>query len=138
MESGFYELGGGGGYPGYRAESDETDTGTAEPDAMKIPPQPMFIADWAQIEPTRHDGESGFALWRTQNFGDIRVRILEYSPGYRADHWCSKGHVLLPIRLWKQSARWPPFLPRPTRATGGRWRSGSPFPPQEGDAVVVD
>ena len=61
---------------------------------MKIPPQPMFIADWAQIEPTRHDGESGFALWRTQNFGDIRVRILEYSPGYRADHWCSKGHVL--------------------------------------------
>src|SRR5271167_2694187 len=61
---------------------------------MKIPPQPMFVADWAQIEPTRHPGESGFALWRTQNLGDIRVRILEYSPGYRADHWCSKGHVL--------------------------------------------
>ena len=22
-------------------------------------------------------------------------RRPEYSPGYRADHWCSKGHVLL-------------------------------------------
>ncbi len=55
---------------------------------------PMFIADWRQIEPTRHDGESGFALWRTVNCGEIRVRMLEYSPGYRADHWCSKGHVL--------------------------------------------
>jgi hypothetical protein len=54
----------------------------------------MFTTDWSQLEPTRHPGESGFALWRTQNFGDIRVRILEYSPGYRADHWCSKGHIL--------------------------------------------
>lgn len=54
----------------------------------------MTTTDWAQVEPSRHPGESGFALWRTQNFGDIRVRILEYSPGYRADHWCAKGHIL--------------------------------------------
>lgn len=35
------------------------------------------------------------ALWRTRQLGEIRVRMVEYSPGYRADHWCSKGHVLL-------------------------------------------
>jgi hypothetical protein len=21
--------------------------------------------------------------------------MVEYSPGYRADHWCQKGHILL-------------------------------------------
>lgn len=56
---------------------------------------PMSITDWDQISPTKHPGESGFALWRTQTFGDIRVRMVEYSPGYKADHWCSKGHVIL-------------------------------------------
>jgi len=35
------------------------------------------------------------AIWRTQHFGNIRVRMVEYSPGYLADHWCSKGHILL-------------------------------------------
>jgi uncharacterized cupin superfamily protein len=25
----------------------------------------------------------------------IRVRMVEYSPGYVADHWCSKGHIIL-------------------------------------------
>jgi len=54
----------------------------------------MSVTDWANVEPTRHPGDTGFALWRTRNFADIRVRVVEYSPGYRADHWCSKGHVL--------------------------------------------
>lgn len=57
-------------------------------------PMPMSITDWASVESTRHPGETGFALWRTRNFGDIRVRVVEYSPGYRANHWCLKGHVL--------------------------------------------
>lgn len=55
----------------------------------------MSITDWSQIPPSRHPGETGFALWRTQTFGEIRVRLVEYSPGYSADHWCSKGHVIL-------------------------------------------
>ena len=55
----------------------------------------MTITDWTQIAATEHPGDSGMALWRTRNFGDIRVRMVEYSPGYAADHWCSKGHVLL-------------------------------------------
>lgn len=56
---------------------------------------PFSISDWSTIERTEHKGESGMAYWRTQNFGNIRVRFVEYTPGYLADHWCVKGHVLL-------------------------------------------
>jgi quercetin dioxygenase-like cupin family protein len=62
---------------------------------MKIAEFPFSTTDWSQIAPSEHPGETGFALWRTQSFGDIRVRMVEYSPGYEADHWCSKGHVVL-------------------------------------------
>ncbi|MBA5236914.1 MULTISPECIES: DHCW motif cupin fold protein [Pectobacterium] len=56
---------------------------------------PFGTTDWSQIEPTEHHGETGIAYWRTQRFDNIRVRIVEYTPGYLADHWCSKGHILL-------------------------------------------
>ena len=46
---------------------------------------------------TEHAGDTGRAIWRTQTFGDLRVRMVEYTPGYAADHWCVKGHVLLCI-----------------------------------------
>jgi quercetin dioxygenase-like cupin family protein len=42
-----------------------------------------------------YPGETGKALWRTLNIGDIRVRMVEYTPGYVADHWCNRGHILL-------------------------------------------
>ena len=56
---------------------------------------PFGTTDWSKIEATEHKGESGVAHWRTRQFGSIRVRLVEYSPGYLADHWCSKGHILL-------------------------------------------
>ncbi|KFF73049.1 hypothetical protein IW01_00900 [Pectobacterium brasiliense] len=56
---------------------------------------PFGTTDWSQIEPTEHWGDTGIAYWRTQRFDNIRVRIVEYTPGYLADHWCSKGHILL-------------------------------------------
>lgn len=56
---------------------------------------PFGTTDWSKIEPTEHRGEQGMAYWRTRQFGRIRVRLVEYTPGYRADHWCSKGHILL-------------------------------------------
>lgn len=59
---------------------------------------PFGITDWSQIEEERHPGESGFTLWRVATFGDIRVRMVEYSPGYVADHWCIKGHILLCLK----------------------------------------
>ena len=62
---------------------------------MKLDGIPFGTTDWSTIAPTEHKGESGVASWRTAKFGDIRVRMVEYSPGYVADHWCSKGHILL-------------------------------------------
>ncbi|MDX2006059.1 MAG: DHCW motif cupin fold protein [Meiothermus sp.] len=56
---------------------------------------PFGTTDWSQIAPTEHRGEQGIALWRTQHFGQIRVRMVEYTPGYVSDHWCEKGHILL-------------------------------------------
>ena len=55
---------------------------------------PFGITDWQHIEPTQHAGEAGVSRWRTQQFGTVRVRLVEYSAGYRADHWCQKGHIL--------------------------------------------
>jgi len=56
---------------------------------------PFGTTDWSAVPRTEHKGETGVAHWRTQNFGAIRVRMVEYSAGYQADHWCSKGHILL-------------------------------------------
>lgn len=58
---------------------------------------PFEITDWSKIEKTEHKGERGTAYWRTREFGGIRVRMVEYTPGYLADHWCTKGHILLCI-----------------------------------------
>ena len=63
--------------------------------AMQITEIPFGTTDWAAIPPTEHAGETGTAFWRTREFGGLRVRMVEYSPGYRADHWCEKGHILL-------------------------------------------
>lgn len=62
---------------------------------MKMTDIPFGISDWSSIEPTEHQGETGMAYWRTLQFGDLRVRMVEYTPGYLADHWCTKGHILL-------------------------------------------
>ena len=55
---------------------------------------PFGITDWQQVEPTERAGETGIARGRTQEFGAVRVRLVEYSPGYSANHWCQKGHIL--------------------------------------------
>jgi quercetin dioxygenase-like cupin family protein len=62
---------------------------------MEMKDIPFGTTAWAEIPPTQHPGETGVAYWRTRQFGAIRVRMVEYSPGYLADHWCSKGHILL-------------------------------------------
>ena len=62
---------------------------------MQMSGIPFGITDWSAVERTEHKGVTGSAFWRTRYFGDIRVRMVEYTPGYLADHWCVKGHVLL-------------------------------------------
>ncbi len=61
---------------------------------MKMNEIAFGVTDWSGVERTEHKGETGMAYWRTRQFGDIRVREVEYTPGYLADHWCSKGHIL--------------------------------------------
>ena len=60
---------------------------------MKIPALPFTVTDWSRLAATKHPGETGEALWRTLDIGDLRVRMVEYSPGYLADHWCDRGHA---------------------------------------------
>ena len=62
---------------------------------MQLSDIPFCLTDWSMVERSEHKGETGCAYWRTQNFSDIRVRMVEYTPGYQADHWCDKGHILL-------------------------------------------
>jgi very-short-patch-repair endonuclease len=62
---------------------------------MRIDDLPFQVTDWSRVERTEHRGERGVAHWRTLQLGALRVRMVEYSPGYVADHWCRKGHVLL-------------------------------------------
>lgn len=62
---------------------------------MQLTEIPFGTTNWEDVKPTEHKGETGMAYWRTRHFGDIRVRLVEYTPGYLADHWCDKGHILL-------------------------------------------
>jgi len=65
---------------------------------MHLQDIPFGTTDWNTIEVTEHRGETGVARSRTRTFGAVRVRMVEYSAGYRADHWCEKGHILLCLR----------------------------------------
>lgn len=62
---------------------------------MKISHIPFTTTDWAAVPRVEKSAQAGQAFWRTQQFGDIRVRMVEYTAGYVSDHWCTKGHVLL-------------------------------------------
>lgn len=62
---------------------------------MKMTDIPFGVTDWLNVEKTEHHGDTGVAYWQTRQFGTLRVRMVEYSPGYLADHWCRKGHILL-------------------------------------------
>ena len=69
-------------------------SGSAKAALLNLSDIPFGTTDWLQLDPVEHPGEAGVARWRTRQFGAIRVRLVEYTPGYRADHWCQKGHIL--------------------------------------------
>jgi hypothetical protein len=50
--------------------------------------------NWSSVPKVEHKGETGAALWQTKQFGGLRIRLVEYSTGYIADHWCRKGHIV--------------------------------------------
>jgi quercetin dioxygenase-like cupin family protein len=55
---------------------------------------PFQMIDWAEVPRVEHKGETGTGFWRTKQFEGLRIRIVEYGPGYLADHWCRLGHVV--------------------------------------------
>ncbi len=61
---------------------------------MNIKEFPFQTLDWSAVEKEVRTGTSGNATWRIFKMGDIRVRMVEYSAGYFADHWCKKGHII--------------------------------------------
>lgn len=64
---------------------------------MQITNYPFQTLDWSSVPKEEHKGEAGMAYWQVKMVNDIRVRRVEYSPGYKADHWCSKGHIIFCI-----------------------------------------
>ena len=62
---------------------------------MKLPPTPFTLTDWASVAPVEYPGSTGTSHWRSVESGELRVRLVEYGPGFLADHWCDRGHVLL-------------------------------------------
>ena len=62
---------------------------------MRVTNIPCGATDWSSVTSTQHQGASGHARWRTVQYGGIRVRMVECTPGYVSDHWCTKGHILL-------------------------------------------
>lgn len=57
-------------------------------------PIPFQTINWTNIEKVEHKGETGTSYWQTVQLGGLRIRIVEYSPNYFADHWCQKGHIV--------------------------------------------
>lgn len=55
---------------------------------------PFQVFNWATIEKTEHKGETGTSYWQTVQLAGLRLRMVEYTAGYTADHWCQKGHIV--------------------------------------------
>ena len=55
---------------------------------------PFETIDWTTIEKVEYKGETGLAYWQTVQFEGLRIRLVEYSSGYLAYHWCQKGHIV--------------------------------------------
>ncbi|MFC2164381.1 DHCW motif cupin fold protein [Acidobacteriota bacterium] len=62
---------------------------------MDIESISFTMTDWSRVPQVEYKGETGTSFWRIFEQGNIRVRIVDYSPGFRSDHWCPRGHVLL-------------------------------------------
>ena len=64
---------------------------------MKLANLPASMTDWSTITSSEHPGDSGTASVRARHFGEIQLRLVEYSPAYVADHWCHKGHLIFVV-----------------------------------------
>jgi mannose-6-phosphate isomerase class I len=64
---------------------------------MKLKESLFHSIDWEMLQTEEHKGESGTSYWRIYETDDFRVRMIEYSPEFRLEHFCSKGHIILVV-----------------------------------------
>lgn len=62
---------------------------------MKLADFQTGMTDWAGVPVTEHPGAQGVARVRAVTLGEVQLRRIVYSAGYLADHWCSKGHIVV-------------------------------------------
>ncbi len=55
---------------------------------------PFQATDWGKIPVIEHTGETGMVTSQTISYELLRVRFVRYSPNFKADHWCAKGHIV--------------------------------------------
>lgn len=60
---------------------------------MELSGLPEAVVDWSRTPATKTAG----ATSRAHKTNDVQLRVVDYDPGYLADHWCSKGHILYVI-----------------------------------------
>ena len=61
---------------------------------MNHPGHPFQLVDWTKIDATKHAGDTGASSWKTLQLPGLRIRVVDYSEGYLADHWCRMGHIV--------------------------------------------
>jgi mannose-6-phosphate isomerase class I len=75
-------------------QNKQTITDAKKTKSVKMENIPFQTIDWTSVDKVKYPGETGVAYWQTIQFPGLRVRIVEYSNGYLADHWCQKGHIV--------------------------------------------
>lgn len=61
---------------------------------MKLSSFSVSVTDWADVPVSVQQGARGTAEIQAREIGEIQLRLVTYSPGYLADHWCHKGHIV--------------------------------------------
>lgn len=65
---------------------------------LKIKDVPFTVTSWSTVPGVSQPGEKGSSFAQTRMMDHLRLRMVDYSPGYRADHWCARGHILLVLK----------------------------------------
>src|SRR5438309_1842083 len=63
---------------------------------MKLADLPSSMADWSTVPSSEHPGECGRATVRSRQFGEVQLRMVEYSASYLGDR--ARASSALPVR----------------------------------------
>jgi len=60
---------------------------------MKIQDIPFSTIDWSNVKHTVQPGKNGTVISRVFEMGNIRARMVEFTPGYLAGYFGEIGHL---------------------------------------------